>query len=97
MSAVLPPLSLSVRLRRVAFYFGQLVLSASEVIRKRYERAYVIEWAYEVAAALGLEWGAFRRVWVCDEECFAFLRKFVGFPDFLVNLVDHSVIQVSFN
>ena len=96
-SGLFPPLSLSVRLPRVAFYFGQVVLSASGVIRKRYESAYVIEWAYAVAAALGLEWGAFRRVWVCDEECLAFLRKFVGFPDFFVDLVDHSVIKVSFN
>ena len=96
-SAVFPPLSLSVRLPRVAFYFGQVVLSASDIIRKRYERAYVVEWAYGVAPALGLEWGAFRRVWVCDEECLAFLRKFVCFPDFFVELVDHSVIQVSFN
>ena len=46
LSGVFPPLSLSVRLPRVAFYFGQVVLSASEAIRKRYERAYVIEWAY---------------------------------------------------
>ena len=58
-SWVFPPLSLSVRLPRVAFYFGQVVLSANEVIQKRFECAYVIEWAYGFAAALGLELGAF--------------------------------------
>ena len=96
-SGVFPPPSLSVRLPRVAFYFGQVVLSANASVRTRYERAYVIELACGVAAALGLEWGAFQRVWVCNEECLAFLRKFVDFPDFFVDLVDHSVIHVSFN
>ena len=71
-----PPLSIAVRLPRLAYYFGQTELSHEPAVRKRYERAYFIEWAYAIAASLGLDLGIFRRVWICDSECIEFLRKF---------------------
>ena len=50
-AGVVPPLSIAVRLPRVAYYFGQTEKSQEQVGRKRYERAYVIEWAYAIAAS----------------------------------------------
>ena len=80
-SGLFPPLSLLVRLPRVVFYFGQVVLSSG---RMRSRPHWV--WNGERFEGCG-----------CDEECLAFLRKLVCFPDFFVDLVDHSVIKVSFN
>ena len=65
-------------------------------MRERYERAYVIEWAYAMAAAPGFDVEVFRRVWVCDMECVGFQRQFIGFPYFLVDYTDHGVARVSF-
>ena len=39
----------------------------------------------------------YSRVWVCEEWCFQFLRKFVSFKDFVVDVVGHAVAQVSFS
>ena len=95
-AGVIPPLSIAVRLPRVAYYFGHAEKSQEPAFRKRYERAYVIEWAYAIAASLGLDLGIFRRVWICDSECIEFLRKFIGFPNFFVDYVYHAVTRVSF-
>ena len=42
-AGVVPPLSIAVRLPRVAYYFGQTEKLQEPAVRKRYERAYVIE------------------------------------------------------
>ena len=52
-TGVVPPLSLAVRLPRVPYYFGNMEKSQGADVRERYERAYGIEWAYAIAAALG--------------------------------------------
>ena len=84
-SGVVPPLILAVRLPRVGHYFGNIEKSEGFEGTKIYERAYVFEWAYGIAAALGLGVDVFRRVWICETECIAFLRQFVSFPDFLAD------------
>ena len=61
-AGIVPPLSLAVRLPRVAYYFGNMETSQGADVRERYERAYVIESAYAMAAALGLHVEVFRRV-----------------------------------
>ena len=38
----------------------------------------------------------YNRVWVCEERCVEFLRKFVSFKDFVVDAAGHAVAQVSF-
>ena len=96
-AGVVPPLRIEVRLPRVAYYCGQAEKSQEPAVRKRYDRAYVIEWAYAIAASLGLDVGIFRRVWICDLECIELLRKFIGFPSFFVDHVDNAVTSVSFN
>ena len=78
-AGVVLPLSLAVRLPGVAHYFGNTEQSEGPEVRKRYERAYVVEWAYGIAAALGLDVEEFRRVCICDTECIAFLLQFVSF------------------
>ena len=95
-AGVFPPLSIAVRVPRVAYYFEQMEKSQKPVERKRYGRAYVIEWAYAIAASLGLDLGIFPRVWICDSECIEYLRKFLGFPSVFVDYVDHAVTRVSF-
>ena len=95
-AGVFPPWSIAMRLPRVAYYFGQTKKSQGPAVRKRYERAYVIEWAYAIAASLGLYLGIFCRVWICDSECIEFMRNFIGFPSFFVYYADHAVTLVSF-
>ena len=95
-AGVFPPLSIAVRLPRVAYYFGQTEKSQEPAVRKRYERAYVIEWAYAIAASFGVDLGIFRRVWTCDSEFIEFRRKFIGFPSFFVDYMDHAMTRVSF-
>ena len=95
-AGVVPPLSLAVRLPRVAHYFANTEKSEGPEVSKRYERAYVVEWAYAIAAALGLDVEVFRRVWICDTECIAFLRQFVSFSDVFVDYIDYGVARVSF-
>ena len=95
-AGVIPPLSPAVRLPRVAHYFGNTEKSEGPEVRKRYERAYVVQWAYSIAAAFGLDVEVFRRVWICDTECIAFLRQFVSFQDFFVDYIDYGVARVSF-
>ena len=73
-AGIVPPLSLAVRLPRVAYYFGNMEKPQGADVRECYERAYVIEWAYAMSAALALDVEVFRRVWVCDTECIGFLR-----------------------
>ena len=73
-TGIVPPLSLAVRLPRVAFYFGNMEKSQCANVRERYGRAYVIQWAYAMAAALGLDVEVFRRVWVCETDCIGFVR-----------------------
>ena len=92
---VLPPLSLAVRFPRVAHYFSNTEKSEVPKVGKRYECPYVVEWAYGIAAALGLDFEVFRRVSICDMECIAFLRKFVSFPVFFVDYIDYGVARVS--
>ena len=95
-AGVVPPSNIAVRLPRVAHYFGQTEKSQEPAVRKRYERAYVIEWAHAIAASLGLDLRIVRRVWICDSACIEFLRKIIGFPSFFVNYVSHAVTRVSF-
>ena len=42
-AGVVPPFGIAVRLPRAAYYFGQTENSREPAVRKRYERAYVIE------------------------------------------------------
>ena len=91
---MVPPLSLAVRFPRVAHYSGNTEKSEGHEVRKHYERAYVVQWAYVVAAALGLDVEVFRRVWVCDTECIAFLRQFVSSPDFFVDYTFKTLVDV---
>ena len=91
---VVLPLIPAVRLPRVAHYFANTEKSEGPEVRKRYERAYVVEWAYGIAAALGFDVEVFRRVWICDMECIAFLRQFVSFTDFFVDYIDYRVARV---
>ena len=65
----LPPQSLSVRIPSVAFYFADCVRSAPESVRIRYDVAFLLEWAHNVAAALTLEVEARARVWRCSLGC----------------------------
>ena len=65
-------------------------------VRERYERVYVIELAYAMAPAPGLDVEVFRGVMICDTMCIGFLRKFIGFPDFFVYYTNHSVARVWF-
>ena len=66
---VVPSLSLADRLPRVAHYFGNTENSEAPEVRKRYERAYVVEWTYGIAAAFDLDVEVLRRVWICATEC----------------------------
>ena len=95
-AGVVPPFGIAVRLPRVAYYFGETEKSREPAVRKRYERAYVIEWEYTIAISLGLGLGIFRRVWICDSEFIGFLRKFIGFHSFFVDYVDHAMTRVFF-
>ena len=61
-AGIMPQLSLAVRFQRVAYYFGNMEKSQGADVRERYERAYVIERAYAMAAALGLDVEVFRKV-----------------------------------
>ena len=45
-AGIVPPLSIAVRLQRVAYYFGQTKKSQEPEERNRYERAYFIEWCH---------------------------------------------------
>ena len=62
---MVPPLSLAIRLPRVTHYFRNTEMSEGPEVRKRYERVYVVEWAYGIAV-LGLDVEVFRRVRNCD-------------------------------
>ena len=88
---IIPPRGLAVQSPRVAYYFGATVDSRCKLVKKRYATAYVLKWA-----ALTLEHVVYSRVWVCEERCAEFLRKFASFDDFVVDAVGHAVAQVSF-
>ena len=92
----LPPQGLYVRIPSVAFYFADCVRSASESVRIRYDVAFLLEWAHNVAAALTLEVEAQARVWLCSLGCIAFLERFVLLDDFFVEAVNRFVVPVSF-
>ena len=94
-AGIVPPLSLAIRLPRVAYYSGYKEMTKGAGVRGRFERAYVNKWAYAIAAALGLDVQVIRRVWICDTECIGFLSQFVGFTNFCVDYVDHSVGKLS--
>ena len=95
-AGIVPPLSLAIRLPRVVYYFGYTEMTKGAEVRERYERAYVIEWSYAIASALGLDVTIFRRVWICDNGCIGFLRQVLGFPNFFMDYVVHGGANVSF-
>ena len=92
----LPPQGLSVRIPSVAFYFADCVQSAPRSVRIRYDVAFHLEWAHNVAAALTLETEAHPRMWRCLFECIEFLESFVSRDNFFVEAVNRSVAPVSF-
>ena len=96
LAGIIPPRGLAVKSPRVAYYFGATVDTRCKSVEKQYATAYVLEWAHALAAALTLEHVMYNRVWVCEERCVEFLRKFVSFKDFVVDAVGHAVAQVSF-
>ena len=49
-----------------------------------------------MVAALTLEHVMYSRVWVCEERCVEFLRKFASFDILVVDAVRQAVPQVSF-
>ena len=71
----LPPQCLSVHVPRVAFYFANCEQSAPELVRIRYEVAFLLEWTHSVAAAFTLEIETNARVWKCSVECMDFLDR----------------------
>ena len=93
---IIPPRVLAVQSPRVAYYFGATVDSRCHSVKKRYATEHVLEWAHAVAAALTLEDVIYSRVWVFEERCVEFLRKFASFDAFVVGAVGHAVAQVSF-
>ena len=86
---------LAVKSPRVAYYFRATVAFRYKSVEIRYAKAYVLEWAQAVAAALKLEHVMHSQVWVCEERCVEVLRKFVLFKDLVVDAVGHAVAQVS--
>ena len=64
----LPPQGLSVHLPRVAFYFANCMKSSPELVRIRYEVAFLLEWSHSVAAALTLEIVTNAPIWKCSAE-----------------------------
>ena len=94
--AAMPPLGLSVRLPRVAYYFSLRVRDESDDVRIHYDAAFMIEWAHSVATALSLEIEKNRRIWTCSDEIIAFLSRFESLDDFSVDCVGRFVSCVSF-
>lgn len=95
-AGIISPRVLAIKSPRVAYYFGATVDARSGSVKRRYATSYVLEWAHAVAVALTLENAIYNRIWVCEERCVKFLRKFVYFEDFVVEVVGHEVAQVSF-
>ena len=81
------PLVLAVRCPRVAYYFVAVVETQDYSVKKRYVTSYVLEWAHAVAASMTAEHVVHNRVWVCEERCDEFLRKFELLDDFVVDVV----------
>ena len=94
---IIPPRGPAVQGPRVAHYFGATTTEArGEPTRKRYETAYVLEWAHAITASLTVEYAVYNRVWVRNERCVGLLRKFVWFGDFVVDFVGQDIAVVSF-
>ena len=64
---IIPPRGLAVKGPRVAHYFGATTEARGERTRKRYETAYMLEWAYAIEASLTVEYAVYNPLWVCDE------------------------------
>ena len=98
-AGVIPPRGLAVRCPRVAYYFGAVVETQDDSVKKRYATSYVLEWAHAMAASLTAEHVVYNRVWECEERCVDFLRKFELFElfdNFVVDVVRHEIGLVSF-
>ena len=95
-AGIIPPRGFAVRCPRVAYYFGAVVETQDDSVKKRYATSYVLEWAHAVAESLTAEHVVYNRVWVCEERCVEFLRKFESFDDFVVDVVGHEIALVSF-
>ena len=70
--------------------------SAPESVRIRYDVAFLLERAYNVAAALTFETEAHARMWRCSSAYIEFLERFVSPDDFFVEAVNRFVVPVSF-
>ena len=92
----LPPQGLSARIPSVAFYSADCVQSPLESVRIRYDVAFLLEWAHNVAASLTLEKEARARMWRCSSACIEFLERFMSLDDFFVEAVNRFVVPVSF-
>ena len=95
-AGIISPRGLAVRCPRVAYYFGAVVETQDDSVKKRYATLYVLEWAHAVAASLTAEHVVCNRVWVCEEHCVEFLRKFESLDVFVVDVVGHEIALVSF-
>ena len=95
-AGIIPPQGLAVRSPRVAYYFGAVVETQDDPVKKRYATSYVLEWAHAVAASLTAEHVVYNRVCVFEERCVEFLRNFESFDDFVVDVVGHEIALVSF-
>ena len=96
MTGIIPPRGLTVRCPRVTYYFGAVVQTEDDSVKKRYATSYVLEWTHAVAASLTAEHVVYNRFWVCEERCVEFLRRFESFDDFFVHVVGHEITLVSF-
>ena len=92
----LPPQGLSVHLPRLALYSSNCAQCSPESVRIRYEVAFLLEWAYSVAAALTLEIETNAPVWKCSAECIDFLELFSSLDDFFVENVNRFVMSLAF-
>ena len=92
----LPPQDFSVPVPFSAFYFANCVKSAPENVLIRYDVAFLLRWAHNVAAALTLDIKAHASVWRCSLEGINFLERFAS-PDnfFFVEAVNRFVVPVS--
>ena len=87
-ASALPRQGLSLRILLVAFYSANCVQPAPEFVRIRYDLAFLLEWAHNVAATLTLEVEAHARVWQCSLECIEFLEGLASLDDFFVDEVN---------